>query len=396
MAELVAPAPPRARIESVDLLRGVIMILMALDHVHEFFGNIGVSPTDLSVTTAPLFFTRWITHICAPVFFLLTGVGAYLALRRFSRAGLSRFLLTRGLWLVALELVVIRGALQFNLDYRVTVITVLWALGWAMVVLAGLIWLPLWGITEIGGAMVVGHNLLDGVTPTQFGALAPLWNVLHVPGAVVNTDRILVVIGYPLLPWVGVTALGYALGRVWHWEPARRRRLLGRLGLGLTAGFVLLRLANGYGDPAGWSAQGSLLWTVMSFVNTTKYPPSLLFLLMTLGPALLLLRLFDRATPLWLRPALVIGKVPLAFYVVHFVVIHLLAVGASWIRYDTVSGMFASPDLAHFPITVPPDWPASLPVVYLLWAVVVVGLYPACRWYAALKRRRTDWWLSYL
>lgn len=386
----------RFRVESVDLLRGIIIVIMALDHVHDFFGALGANPTDLATTTAPLFLTRWITHFCAPVFFLLTGTGARLALQRMSTRELSRFLLTRGLWLLFLEVVVMRFALQFNFDYQVTIITVLWALGWAMIVLAGLIHLPGSAILAFGVVLVAGHNLLDGIPASAFGSLAPLWSVLHAPGFLVNTPRHVVFIAYPLIPWVGVTALGYTLGQTYRWSNERRRALLLGLGVGLSVGFVLLRLLNVYGDPVAWSVQKLPLWTALSFLDTNKYPPSLLFLLMTLGPALLLLRVFDNGFPRWLRPALTIGKVPLFFYVLHFYLIHLLAVAACYIRFDNVGGMFRSPDLGHFPFTAPAGWAASLPVIYLLWAVVVVALYPLCRWYADIKRRRKDWWLSYL
>lgn len=397
-----AAAPPatsatmRPRIESIDLLRGIIIVIMALDHTRDFFGALDASPTDLATTTAPLFLTRWITHICAPVFFLLTGTGACLALQRMSKRELSRFLLTRGLWLIFLEVVVMRFALQFNVDYQVTILTVLWALGWSMIVLGALIHLPNWTIAAFGVVLVAGHNLLDGMPASAFGSLAPLWSVLHAPGFLLNSPRHVVLAAYPLIPWIGVAALGYVLGQTYHWNDVRRRTLLLQFGLGLSLGFVLLRLLNVYGDPLPWSPQKSPLWTLLSFLDTQKYPPSLLFLLMTLGPALLLLRAFERGTPRWLRPALIIGKVPLFFYVLHFYLIHLLAVVASYLRYGSANGLFQSPDLGHFPFTAPPDWAAPLPVVYLLWTLVVLALYPLCRWYAGVKRRRRDWWLSYL
>ncbi|HET8632822.1 MAG TPA: heparan-alpha-glucosaminide N-acetyltransferase domain-containing protein [Gemmatimonadales bacterium] len=388
--------PRRVRIESVDLVRGIIMILMALDHVRDFFGALGANPTDLATTTPGLFLTRWITHICAPVFFLLTGTGAWFSGRRRSRNGLAQFLLTRGLWLILLELTVMRFLLQFNVDYTVTIITVLWALGWSMIVLAGLIYLPTWLIAVIGSVMIAEHNLLDSVQASSFGALAPLWNVLHGPGFLVNNEQHVVLVSYALIPWVGVTALGYVLGQLYHWDAERRRKWLLGLGLGLTAGFVILRFINVYGDPVPWSPQESPVFTVLSFMNANKYPPSLLFLLMTLGPALLLLRAFDGGMPSWLRPVLVYGKVPLFYFILHFLLIHLLAVAAAWIRFGDVSGLFQSPSLDRFPFTAPPGWPASLPVIYLIWAGVVVALYPVCRWYAGVKARRRDWWMSYL
>ena len=385
----------RLRLESIDLLRGIIIVIMALDHVHDFFGVPGANPVNLATTTVPLFFTRWVTHFCAPVFFLLTGTGAFLTLRRMSKRELSGFLLTRGLWLIVLEAVVMRFALQFNIDYQVTLLIVLWALGWAMIVLAGLIYLPTWALVSVGMAMVAGHDLLDGIAPPTFGALAPLWTVLHVPGFLITGPHT-VFVTYPLVPWLGVTALGYALGHLYAWDAGRRQAWLLRLGLALTVGFVVLRWLNVYGDPFRWSAQRSPLWTLVSFLNTQKYPPSLLFLLMTLGPALLLLRAFDVGTPRLLRPALAFGKVPLFFYVLHFYLIHLLAVVVCYVGYGDVGGMFRSPDLGHFPFTAPPGWGLGLPWIYAIWIGVVLALYPLCRWYAGVKRRRTDWWLSYL
>ena len=392
----MAAGAERRRLESVDVVRGLIIILMALDHTRDFFGDLAADPTNLATTTAPLFFTRWITHFCAPGFFLLTGAGAYLALERLTRSQLARFLVSRGIWLIFLELVVFRFALQFNVDYQTTVVTVLWALGWAMITLAALIWLPLSAIAAIGGVMVLGHNLLDGIAASRFGALAPLWTILHAPGLILNNGRATVLIGYVLVPWVGVTALGFVLGKLLRADEAMRRAWLLRLGIGLTLAFLLLRFANVYGDPLRWSEQSSPLWTAISFLDTSKYPPSLLFLLMTLGPVLLLLRLFDGGVPAFFRPALIIGKVPLFFFVLHFFVIHLLAVAASFFRYGQVSEMFRSPDLTHFPFSAPPGWSANLPVVYIVWIVVLLTMFPLCRWYAGVKRRSSAWWLSYL
>ncbi len=386
----------RPRVESVDVVRGIIMIIMALDHVRDYFGSLAVNPTDLATTTAPLFFTRWITHICAPVFFLLTGTGAYLGLRRRTRAELSRFLLTRGLWLIVLEIVVVRFVMQFNFDYRVTVLTVLWALGWSMVVLSALVYLPTRVVTAIGVVMIATHNLLDPITAASLGSLGPLWSILHAPGMIVPGPERVVFEAYPLIPWIGVVAAGYGLGAIYDWDASRRRSFLLRLGIGLVAGFIILRAMNLYGDPVPWSGQKSPLFTVLSFLNTNKYPPSLLFLLMTLGPALLLLRWVDARTPRFLTPAHVIGKVPLFFFIVHFFVIHLLAVIICYVRYGDAHWMFESPTLGQFPITQPPGWPSGLPVVYLIWIGVVVAMYPLCRWFAGVKQRRSDAWLSYL
>jgi uncharacterized membrane protein len=381
----------RARLESIDVVRGAIMILMALDHTRDFFGVPGQNPVDVNSTTAALFLTRWVTHFCAPVFFLLMGTGASLAGRRRSKSELSRFLLARGIWLIVLEVVVLRClSYQFNADYRVTFLMVLWALGWALIVLAALTRLSPPVVAGLGVAMIAGHNLFDGVRSTN-----PLWVMLHAQGVVLDIPGHLVFVAYPLIPWVGVTAVGYALGQVYGWPADRRRALLLRLGLGLSIAFLLLRGLDGYGDPSGWMLRNSTLFSVLSFLNTTKYPPSLLFLMMTLGPALLLLRAVDGRTPTFLHPILAFGRVPLAYYVLHFALIHAFAVVVCYVRYGTAHWMFESPDLAHYPFTAPPGWGYSLPVVYIIWAIVVVVMYPFCRWFASVKARRSSPWLSY-
>lgn len=377
------------RLTSIDTVRGLVMVVMALDHARDFFGIPGLNPVNLAQTSVPLFLTRFITHICAPTFFLLTGTSAWLSRKPVAQR--SRFLLTRGIWLLVLEITVVRFGLQFNLDYHVTGLIVIWALGWAMIVLAGLVWLPPGATLAIGVAMIVGHNVLDFVQSTR-----PLWLFLHSPGLLVNEPGFVVFVGYPLIPWVGVTAVGYALGQVYGWAPERRRAFLLRWGLGLTAAFVALRWLNVYGDPAPWSAQTSTVMTLVSFFNTSKYPPSLLFLLMTLGPALLLLWAFDAGTPNVLTPAIVFGRVPLFYFILHFFLIHLLAVIVCYAMNGSVHWLFQSPDLGNYPFTVPPGWGFGLPVVYAVWAAVVVALHPVCAWYARVKQRRASPWLSYL
>jgi uncharacterized membrane protein len=380
------------RVEPVDVLRGVVMILMALDHTRDFLGVPGISPTDPTQTTIPLFFTRWITHFCAPVFFLLTGTGAYLALRRKSKRQLSRFLFTRGLWLIFLELTLFRClGFQFNFDYHVTLLNVLWALGWAMIVLSALIHLPAWLTPALGGAMICGHNLLDPIQSSN-----PLWSVLHRCNFLVTFPQHSVFVAYPLVPWIGVTAVGYSLGQVYAWTPQRRRAFLLRAGLIATGSFLILRGINAYGDPFRWSMQKSAAFTMLSFLNTSKYPPSLLFLLMTLGPALVFLWAVDARTPRLFHPTLTFGRVPLFFFLLHIPFIHVIAVGVCYLRYRHVHWMFESPTMAQFPFTSPPGWGLSLPFVYVLWVCVVFALYPLCRWFANVKQRRRDAWLSYL
>jgi uncharacterized membrane protein len=381
----------RVRIESIDVVRGVIMILMALDHTRDFFGNSGLNPTNPATTTFPLFFTRWITHFCAPVFFLLTGTGAYLSLGKKSKRELSRFLFTRGLWLIFLELTVTRClGWQFNFDYHMTLLLVLWALGWSMIVLSVLVYLPAWAVTIFGVVMIATHNMLDGIDSS-----IPLWSILHSPNFILNKPGRIIFVTYVLIPWIGVTAAGYGLGQIYGWPSPRREAFLLPTGIGLTAAFFVLRAINVYGNPVPWSTQKSAAYTALSFLNTTKYPPSLLYLLMTLGPALLFLWAVDAGTPRWLRPALTIGKVPMFYYLLHIPLIHLLAVAVCYARYGHVHWMFESPGLGQFPITPPPGWGYSLPIVYLVWVCVVLALYPLCRWFAGLKQRRSDEWLSY-
>jgi uncharacterized membrane protein len=332
-----------------------------------------------------------VTHFCAPVFVFLAGTGAYLSgARGKTRGELSRFLLTRGLWLVLLELTVIRFAWTFDPAFRVTPGQVIWAIGWSMVVLAALVRLPAWAATAFGVALIALHNLLDPVTSESLGPFGWLWAILHTgePLEPFAGRRFIPV--YPLIPWVGVMAAGYGFGRVMILESARRRRVLLWLGVALTLAFVILRASNLYGDPRPWAAQDGALFSVFSFVNTQKYPPSLLFLLMTLGPALLALRLFDREAWPAARPLVTFGRVPLFYYVLHLFLIQLLAVVFAFARYGpNVKEAFAGGQL-------PQDYGYGLPLVYAVWLGVVALLYPPCRWFAGVKRRRREAWLSYL
>jgi len=374
---------PRVRLESIDLLRGVIMILMALDHTRDFFGNSGVNPTDPATTTIPLFFTRWITHFCAPVFFLLTGTGAYLSLRKKSKTELSRFLFTRGLWLIFLEMTVTRClGWQFNFDYHLLLLMVLWALGWSMVVLSGLVYLPVSVVTAFGIVMIATHNLFDGVQSSN-----SLWIILHSQNFLMNRPGFQLLAVYPLIPWVGVTAAGYGLGQIYRWVQMRRKAFLLRLGAGLCGAFLVLRAINLYGDPARWSVQKSAAFTVLSFLNTTKYPPSLLYLAMTLGPMLLLAAATDSARGRFANWIATFGGVPFFYYIAHLYLLHILAVLFAWATIGNVA-FTASQKPEGFGI--------GLVGIYAVWLTVVITLYPLCRWFAAIKQRHTEWWWSYL
>ena len=380
----------RPRVASIDLLRGTVMVVMALDHTREFFSKNSINPRD--VTDPALFLTRWITHFCAPVFILLAGVAAYLyGARNRSGGELSRFLQTRGLWLIFVELIVVRLGFSFSLDLNLFVAQVIWALGASMIVLSVLIHLPRWAIAFIALVMIGSHNLFDGISGDQLGALGWIWHVLHQPGLVQVGPSARLFVLYPLVPWVGVMAAGYALGPLFELEQDARRRWFATLGIVTLAGFIALRASNLYGDPQPWSMQSSWLPTLLSFVNCEKYPPSLLYLAMTLGPAFLFLALFERARGKVAAFIITYGRVPFIYYVAHIFLIHAAAVVLAWIQCGTASFLFR-----HGPGARPATYGLSLAGVYVVWLLVVVALYPLCRWFADLKQRRSDWWLSYL
>jgi uncharacterized membrane protein len=404
-AGLPEAAPTSARIDAVDVLRGLVIVLMLLDHTRDYVHRTALAfdPTDLSRTTEALFLTRWVTHLCAPVFAFLTGVGAALQLVRGTpRAAVARFLVTRGFWLIVLEFTAIRFGLTFDLDYAAFpgMLEVMWVLGASMIVLAGFLYLPRAAVAAVGIGIVTLHNLADGVVvqgwagPGTAGPdlLGAVWMVLHQQGFITAFGMPLLV-AYPLLPWIGVVLCGYALGAVYGWEGMRRRRFLGLLGLAMMAAFVVVRAINAYGDPTPWSVQRDAAWTAMSFVNTRKYPPSLLFLLMTLGPALVILAWRERV-PLGRagRALVTFGRVPLFFFVVQWLVVHPLGIILSLIAGRPIAHLFGMPGG-----TPPaPDAGFGLGVTYLAWLAGLAVLYPLCRWFAELKRRRAAWWLRYL
>jgi uncharacterized membrane protein len=398
---MIAP-PPRGRIDSIDLTRGLVMIIMALDHVRDYFHNQAqhFAPEDLAQTDGWLFFTRWITHFCAPSFMFLAGTAAWLyASRGRSTSELSRFLWTRGLWLVFLELTIVAW---FGWDIGINIsdpgLAVIWALGCSMAALAVLVWLP-WGVLlALSVGMIALHNTLDGVRPEQFGAAHWFWRLLHIRGPLLPGPEISGIrVGYPLIPWIAVMAAGYCFGRIVELEPDRRRRVLIQLGVGLTAAFVLLRWSNLYGDPVPWTIQPSMALTVVSFLNCQKYPPSLLYLLMTLGPMFLVLAAFERIRVTASNPLLVFGRVPLFYYLLHLPLLHLIAVAIAQGQYGRSAFMLPRPPSLRGPR---PDFPADYGVdlwaVYLVWIAIVLVLYPVCRWYAGVKQRSRAPMLSYL
>ncbi len=387
------------------------MIVMVLDHTRDYVhtGGLVADPTNLATTTPMLFLTRWVTHYCAPIFVFLAGVGAYLQLSRgMTTRDLSRFLVTRGLWLVVLEFTVIRVTTWFNVDYSLLAnFQVIWTLGVSMIVLAALIHLPLGAIAAFGTAMVVGHNAFDGIRVASWqgpGSPVPsawdkLWILLH-QGAefvpVFGGSGPVVFVIYPLVPWIGVIALGYVCGSLYTLDPGRRQALLRRIGLALIAAFIVIRATNIYGDPRPWAPQATMLFSVFSFVNTTKYPVSLLYLLMTIGPALLALAWFEsRRKPSGVEQVVTrVGRVPLFFYLWQWPLAHGLAVLLSAAAGKEIGYYFLSPPAVF--AAAPPNAGFDLPIVYLCWAVVLAVLIPLCLWFARVKASNPAWWLKYL
>lgn len=391
--DLTAAAPAESitaratiRIRSIDVLRGIVIVLMALDHVRDYFTIARFDPLDVAQTTPGLYLTRWITHFCAPIFVLLAGTSAYLIAQRMPRAAVSAFLAKRGLWLIVLEVTVVQFAWTFRLDYPFGVfLQVIWAIGVSMLVLSLLVRLPLGAIFAIGAVLVAGHNLLDAIQPAAFGRFAVLWQILHVQGPAPFGF-----VAYPLIPWIGIMALGYALGTVFTWEAARRRRVLAMLGAGALVAFVPLRFLGLYGDPQPWDREATGLASLGSFLDVEKYPPSLLYTLVTLGPGLLALAALERAGGWFATLFETYGRVPLFAYVVHIALAHLFA-GLAALATGHGTAVISS---VYF--TYPPGWGFGLGGVYLWWLIVLVVLYPMCRWFGEVKRRRRDWWLAYL
>jgi len=397
-----------------------VMVIMMLDHTRDFvhrYALQGFDPTDLQHTSIKLFFTRWITHFCAPVFVFLAGTGAYLQIARGkSKNSLSRFLVSRGLWLVVLEFTAVRISVTFNVDYRfLGAMQVIWAIGVSMIVLAILVQLPVRAVGVFGVAMIALHNLLDrfhvqgwrGPQSPVPSFWAKVFILLHqayeaFPVLWFFPSPVVFVL-YPLVPWIGVMAAGYAFGTLYQMNAERRRRWLLIMGGAATLLFIVMRGINRYGDPSHWSEQSTPAFTFLSFLNVTKYPPSLLFLLMTLGPAMLALALFEsnklaatRSDSLWNRIRtffVTFGRVPLFFYLLQWPTAHFLSVIVHLIAGKPVRWMFGSQINFNGP---PPGSGFNLAVVYACWIVGVLLLYPLCKWFAGVKARRRDWWLSYL
>ena len=386
------------RISSIDLLRGMAMIIMALDHTRDYFhaDSFLFDPTDLTQTNPALFFTRWITHFCAPAFVFLSGTSAFLISQRKTKKELSIFLLTRGCWLILLEVTIVNFGWYFNPQFLSIDLVVIWALGASMIALAGLIFFPIPVIAGIGLLIVFTHNLLEPINVPGNNAGAFIWGLLHDPGVFSYSQRTSF-IGYPIIPWIGLMSLGYCCGTFFKKpvNPLQRKRQLTFLGLGAIALFIIIRFTNLYGDAVPWSVQHNAVFTVISFLNLTKYPPSLLYLLMTMGPLLLMLAFMEKSLNRFTNFISVFGRVPLFYYILHLYLIHILGMlaaefsGFDWSDMILTTWIPFEPKLVGFGF--------NLGIVYLVWIFVVVSLYPACKWYDQYKMKHKEkWWLSYL
>jgi uncharacterized membrane protein len=389
----------KARISSIDLMRGVVMVIMALDHTRDFFheGALTSNPTDLQTTTPILFFTRWITHFCAPTFVMLAGTSIFISSLKKSKNELSLFLLTRGFWLIVLEVVVMRFSFFFNFYYDVTIFQVIFVIGASMICMAAISRLPYTAILSIGILLLFGHNIGDYFRlengDTFFGA----WAILRQTGFLSLAPDHGLMVMYPVLPWLGIMTLGYALGKLYtkEFSSQRRQKMLLTIGGLAILGFIVLRLINSYGDPSPWTTQKTGFYTFMSFLNTTKYPVSLQYTLMTLGPILVILGLLEKVNLSFLNPFLVFGRVPLFYYILHFYLIHTV----SLILFMNKTGKSLSEIDFHFNKSfggLTPEAGYSLFWVYVAWISVILLLYPVCKWYNRYKSTHTQWWLSYL
>lgn len=387
------------RLESIDFMRGLVMVIMAIDHTRDFFTNLAFEPENLERTWYALFFTRWITHFCAPLFFFLAGTGAYFYGMKRTTRELQRFLVTRGLWLAVVEFTIVGFAWTFVAPWGF--FGVIWSLGFSMIILAGFVRLPVKWLAGLSIAVICLHDLFDKVRPVQFGQhWAWVWSLLHVKSGV-NIFGWQEFVLFPLVPWCAVMGAGYVFGALLQRND--RRVWMKRVGVAMTIAFILLRLTNIYGNPPAlrggvtpgdWHVQPTLEKTIILFLDTEKYPPSLQFLLMTLGPSLLLLGWLDGRRLSGIGRAIVVfGRVPMFFYVLHLYLIHALAVGVATVMGQPYSWLLHG-GFWFFPL--PDGYGHNLPFVYLMWAIVVAVLYFPCAWFAAVKQRRRDWWLSYL
>ncbi|HZE84955.1 MAG TPA: heparan-alpha-glucosaminide N-acetyltransferase domain-containing protein [Puia sp.] len=385
------------RIQSIDLLRGLVMIIMTLDHSRDFFhygASMDQDPLDFDTTSPVLFLSRWITHFCAPVFVFLSGASVYLySSKGKTKRQVAFFLFSRGLWLMLVEIFIILPLWNFN--FSMVFLQVIWAIGLSMVVLSVLQFLPYRLLVVIGLLIVGGHNLLDRVSVGGPVWASMIWSVTHKTASFPVGHDFMITVQYPFLPWLGIMILGYALGKIYlpSTDPASRKKLLLSMGFAAVALFVLLRWSNVYGDMHHWSAQKTTLFTCLDFIKTTKYPPSLLYTLMTLGPALIFLAFAENISGSLKNKILVFGKVPFFYYILHVLLLHTL----SWMLFFATGHHWSDLDFTHFRDgSMPVGSGYPLWVVYLGWITVIVILYFPCRWYSNYKKSHRQWWLSYL
>lgn len=381
------------RIVSIDILRGIIMVIMALDHTRDFFSNYHYNPLDLEHTTVPMFFTRWITHYCAPVFVFFAGTSAFLSFNRGkTKQEAAKFLLSRGIWLIILEFTIVRFGWLFNLDYTHLLVQVIWAIGCSMVFLSGLIFLPYPLILSIGLLMIFGHNAFDSIHADALSQYGGLWHVFHEMGLTQITQSVSLFVIYPLVPWLGVMATGYCFGKVFTKTEVERNKWLFGTGIIAILLFIVLRYSNVYGDFHHWAMQDTVTKTVLSFIDCTKYPPSLLYLLMTLGPAILSLPLLEKITNATSRFFLVFGRVPMFYYILHIYLLHAMAMTIAYFK-GVPMFYFTDTEKSFGP---KPGWGYGLVGVYLYWALAIIILYFPSRWFMNIKMNQKKWWLSYI
>lgn len=386
--------PKLERLPSIDALRGIVMIVMVLDHVRDFFSNANFNPTDLAYTNYFMFFTRWITHYCAPIFVFLAGISAFLYRNQFKGKIETRvFLFTRGIWLMVLELTFVRFAWFFNFDYSLTLFVVIWAIGASMVLLSFILYTSRETVAVIGVFIIIAHNILDDFKAEQFGDFSWLFKFLHESGAITLSNGWTLVVGYPILPWLGIICAGYGFGMLYLLHAKRRKLIFYILGSVVILLFVVIRNINMYGDPHPWHSQEKEYFTILSFLNLTKYPPSMLYTFMTLGPAIVLLAVLENAKGIITNIFITIGKVPLFFYLLHILLIHSLAVVTAFLMGADIGFLFNNTP----PWTTDRSFGFDLPIIYLVWILVVALLYPLCIWYMNFKKTHKEWWLlSYL
>ena len=387
------------RIESIDLLRGIIMVIMALDHTRDYFHSIAnvSDPLDLATTTPFLYFTRWITHFCAPTFVFLSGVSAWLQSGRKTKKELSRFLITRGLWLVFMEIAVIGLAITADIHYGFFFLQTIWSIGISMIILGLVIWLPFNAILALGLLIVLGHNSIDFAEASRNGNVPIWWNFLHRPAVVTLDATHSIGIFYPFLPWAGLMMLGYCCGKIFsNIEPPLRNKILLWIGIGALLLFIVLRFIDFYGDPGHWVRQKNPVYTFLDFMDVQKYPPSLLYMCATVGCALIFLAVVKNTSSRLAKIIIIYGRVPFFYYILHFYLLSTLNIILYLSRGHTVAEGMKGPAGLPFKFGNPGEG-YSLWVVYCIWIAVVVVLYPLCKWYDTYKTKHKEkWWLSYL